>query len=93
MGANRLPERLRKRILTRDPICTLAIPGVCTGISTEVHHVIDAQDGGPDTDDNLVGVCKPCHVRVSAQRSQKRAVASAWDWKRRPEKHPGIALD
>jgi hypothetical protein len=40
-----------------------------------------------------VGVCKPCHVRVSAQRSQKRAVASAWDWKRRPEKHPGIALD
>jgi 5-methylcytosine-specific restriction endonuclease McrA len=92
-GRKRLPEAQRRRILARYPTCQLAIPGICIEKSTQVHHLIDAEDFGPDTDDNLVGVCKPCHTRVSAQRSQKRSVAKAWDWKRRPEPHPGVLPD
>ncbi|MBB2770546.1 UNVERIFIED_ORG: 5-methylcytosine-specific restriction endonuclease McrA [Mycolicibacterium obuense] len=98
-GRKRLPEPLRRRILARYPTCQLAIPGICTRESTQVHHVIDAADGGPDAEclpdgtPQLVGVCKPCHTRVSAQRAQKRSVAAAWDWKRRPEPHPGVLPD
>ena len=52
-GKKRLPEPQRRRILKRYTTCQLALRGICTGVSTQVHHVIDAHDGGPDTDDNL----------------------------------------
>jgi hypothetical protein len=56
----------------------------------QVHHVLDAEDGGTDNDENLVGVCAACHTFYSAHRSQQRAVESAWSWKRQPERHPGV---
>jgi 5-methylcytosine-specific restriction endonuclease McrA len=56
----------------------------------EVHHVIEVEDGGTDAPDNLVAACKPCHQHYSAQRSQQRSVRAAWDWLRRPERHPGL---
>lgn len=87
-GQRRLPESQRRRILRDHPFCALALPGICTGRSEEVHHVIDAQDGGGDDDANLTGVCRACHRRHSARRAQQRATASAWDWKRRPEQRP-----
>lgn len=89
-GAKRLPERQRQRILGKWPQCCLAIPGKCTGKSTQVDHVIDAEDGGSDDDENLRGVCKPCHTYKSAVNSQRRSVAKQNEWKRRPEKHPGV---
>lgn len=89
-GAKRLPERQRKRILARWPQCGLAIPGRCTGKSTQVDHVIDAEDGGSDDDENLRGACEPCHTYKSAVNSQRRSVAKQNEWKRRPEKHPGV---
>jgi 5-methylcytosine-specific restriction protein A len=85
-GAKRLPESQRRRILRRYPTCWLALPGICTGTSTQVHHVVDAADEGPDDDVNLVGVCRPCHTHYSARASARRA----WDWQRKPEKHPGV---
>ena len=96
-GKRRLPESQRRRIINRDRRqgrrCWFAYPGICLGISqklVEVHHVVDAEDGGTDDDYNLATACKPCHVHYSAQKSQQRAVRAAWDWKRRPEKHPGV---
>ena len=89
-GAKRLPERQRQRILRAWPQCWLAYPGVCTGKSTQVDHVIDAQDGGPDEDHNLRGACKPCHGLKSARNSQKRSTAKRMEYKRQPERHPGI---
>ncbi|BBX75456.1 hypothetical protein MSHI_33620 [Mycobacterium shinjukuense] len=45
-----------------------------------VQHVIDAEDGGPDTDypdgkPQLVGVCKPCHVRVKTPMTTLESAA------------------
>jgi 5-methylcytosine-specific restriction enzyme A len=56
---------------------------------------VDAADHHPDdpnidAEDGLVGVCAPCHRRVSAQTSQKRSVAKQNERKRKPEKHPGV---
>lgn len=89
-GAKRLPERLRKHILKTYPVCWLQLPGICTEESTQVHHVLDAEDGGTDDPENLRGVCAPCHTRHSAQVSGHRSAAKAAEWQRKPEKHPGL---
>lgn len=81
-GAKRLPESQRRRLPRRYPNCQLAIIGVCTRYSVEIHHAIDAADNGPDTDflpdgtKQLVGVCRECHRWVSARRSAARAKAA-----------------
>lgn len=95
-GAKRLPEAIRQRVLARDKklgrTCFFDFSDICTGLSgrIEIHHVIDAEDGGSDEDHNLISACCPCHRRQSAIDSQKRSVKSANDWKRQPERHPGI---
>lgn len=93
----KLPEGKRTRIMNRDRNrgCWFKFPGICVGWSAriEVHHLVEVEDGGTDDDDNLVAVCKPCHTHFSAQQSQRRAVAAANDWKRRPEPHPGVLRD
>ena len=81
-GAKRLPERIRRRVLARYPSCQLCILPICTRHSTEVHHVWDQSDGGPDVeflDDGtkqLVGVCHQCHEYVSARRSSAKGNAA-----------------
>lgn len=92
-GKKRLPESQRQRILARYPECWLKIPGRCTGKSTQVDHVIDAEDGGSDEDHNLRGACQPCHEYKSAVNSQRRSVAKQTEWKRKPEPHPGVLPD
>lgn len=93
-GATRLPERQRRRILKRDPVCKLAIPGVCTGASDQVDHIVDAADGGPDTDENLQGCCAPCHryksARASAARSLGKGGMNGSRVYREKEIHPGV---
>lgn len=90
----RLSPALRRKIIARDHArgCWFKYPGICTNWRgrIEVHHLVEVEDGGGDDEDNLVACCKSCHTRFSAQQSQKRAVAAAWDWKRKPEKHPGV---
>jgi 5-methylcytosine-specific restriction enzyme A len=92
-GAKRLPERQRLRILAKYPECWLRIPGRCTGESTEVDHVVDAEDGGSDEDENLRGACHECHEYKSAVNSQRRSVAKQNEWKRKPPPHPGVLPD
>lgn len=93
-GARRLPEKLRRRVLRRYPTCQLAIPGICTNTSTEVHHQRPAAEFAPDdpnvdSEDGLVGVCAPCHRRVSARDSAARANLGTRVL-REKERHPGI---
>lgn len=95
-GARRLPERLRLKVLKRDRDlnrrCYFDFSDICTGLTgrVEIHHVVDAEDGGTDDEENLISACRPCHRRQSGIDSQKRSVAAANDWKRKPEKHPGV---
>lgn len=80
--------RTRRRILRRDPHCTLQDRG-CTQVSTEVDHI-----GDPDEhhDSNLRGVCHPCHTkRTARQAAAGRAEARARRPRNRPtEPHPGL---
>jgi 5-methylcytosine-specific restriction enzyme A len=94
-GAKRLPEKQRQRILRRYPNCQLAIIGICTRRSVEVHHRVDAADGGPDTDflpdgtRQLVGVCRECHRYIPARISAARA-NNGTRVMREKERHPGV---
>lgn len=49
-------SRLRARILRRDPVCRRCHERP----SAIVHHVVPIEHGGPDRDDNLIGVCREC---------------------------------
>lgn len=89
-NGERIPEKLRQKVFKAYPFCWLRLQGYCTGRSQQVHHVLSDIDGGTNDIDNLVGVCKACHTRYSSQDAQRRSVQAAWDWKRRPEKHPGV---
>ncbi len=94
-GAKRLPERQRQRILRRYPHCQLAIHGICTGRSFEVHHIRDAADYDDpndqriDASSGLVGVCSECHRWLSARRSAARANVGTRVL-REKERHPGV---
>lgn len=57
---------LRAMILARDPVCTLC----GTAAATEVDHITPRHQGGDDSEDNLRGVCGPCHARKTGQEGQ-----------------------
>lgn len=36
----------------------------CAGDGEEVHHIVPRASGGPDSSDNLITLCKPCHKSI-----------------------------
>lgn len=66
-GYGRPWQALRARILLRDPICAnpYALPNHLV-VSTEVDHKIPRSRGGDESDENLQGLCHPCHSRKTA---------------------------
>lgn len=52
-------EKLRLRILARDPLCR----AMCGALSSEADHIRPLERGGSNRDDNLQGLCKSCHSR------------------------------
>ncbi len=66
-------QQIRKRILERDPVCT-----ICgSQPATEVDHIVAKAKGGDDSDGNLRGACRHCH-------SSKTAREDTPAWQRRP---------
>lgn len=56
------------RILRRDPLCVRCLamkPSIIT-VAVEVDHIIALHKGGHDGDQNLQGLCIPCHRIKSA---------------------------
>ena len=62
-GYGRRWERLRRLVLARDPICRICGQAP----ATEVDHIVPKRRGGPDSMENLQGLCKPCHSRKTAR--------------------------
>ncbi len=54
-------RRIRERILGRDPLCVECLKTDILTPSSEVDHI--DQDATNNDDDNLQGLCKPCHSK------------------------------
>lgn len=48
-------------VITRDPVCQLAYPGICTGTSQTADHITPRSHGGSDEPHNLRGACDACN--------------------------------
>jgi 5-methylcytosine-specific restriction enzyme A len=58
----------RQRILRRDPLCRICK----VSLSTEVDHIIPTTThGGSDDDENLQGLCAPCHKMKSRAETHR----------------------
>ena len=65
-------RNVRRHILERDQrVCQIAAPG-CTGVATEVDHIVPVLDGGQFYDpDNLRASCRGCNSRRAKRRTKK----------------------
>ncbi|WP_252102971.1 HNH endonuclease [Streptomyces sp. STCH 565 A] len=84
----RLPsgwDKIRARILERDPVCVLC--GVRP--STHCDHIVAKTDDHSDA--GLQGVCGPCHDQKSAREGAAAAKQAGRPSRLRPpEQHPGL---
>lgn len=81
---------IRKRILTRDPICKACErEGSITAESAScyVDHILSLAEGGTDDDGNLEGQCER-HYRIKTQAEAARGQGRAG-----PRVRPRIMLD
>ena len=62
-------QRLRKLILSRNPICQA---NDCNNLSSHVDHIVPMADGGePYELENLQALCASCHSRKTLKENKK----------------------
>lgn len=54
--------------------CQARIVGECIGEAQHAHHVLPRSRGGPDTLENLVSLCMPCHTWTHAHPDEATAL-------------------
>lgn len=69
--------QIRKRIMARDPICVRCKRKGLASETKEVDHIIPLSLGGSNKDDNLQGLCIPCHEEKTNQDFGKRNQAGS----------------
>ncbi len=77
--------KLRRQVLARDYLCQTDMleaqmgrrkgchPRGCYNRATEAHHIIAKRQGGTDSLNNLIGLCKPCHSERTARETWRRS--------------------
>lgn len=70
-------QKLRRMHLAREPLCYdcknnggYNMGGGVLTVATEVHHIIAKRDGGDNSFDNLMSLCKTCHSKRTARGGQ-----------------------
>lgn len=58
-------QKLRELYLAKHPLCAECEKAGRFTPATEVHHIKSFADGGSDHNSNLMGLCKPCHSRIT----------------------------
>jgi len=60
-------RRISKLYLAAHPLCAECQRAGRLTPATETHHIIPVLAGGSDRDENLMGLCKSCHSRISLE--------------------------
>ena len=66
-------DKVRPAKLLQDPCCEKCLKKERLVEATEVDHIKPLEQGGAPFDfDNLQSLCKPCHVKKSAEEARQR---------------------
>ena len=63
----------RARLFRRSPLCAECVKADRVALATQRDHVVPLAEGGTDTDDNVQGLCTPCHDAKS-EAERKRGI-------------------
>lgn len=66
-GYNSTWQRVRRMQLAREPLCKDCAGGGRVTLATEVHHIKAVRDGGSNSFDNFMSLCKSCHSKRTAK--------------------------
>lgn len=65
-------DKIRKRIMERDAgLCQECSRRGHVTLAYAVDHIVCKAEGGTDDDNNLEAICKPCHVRKTAEENRR----------------------
>lgn len=64
-------QTMRERLFAENPLCVECERNGLVMLATQRDHVIPLAEGGTDDDDNVQGLCKPCHDAKSRQESAR----------------------
>jgi 5-methylcytosine-specific restriction protein A len=57
-------RRIRAQYIAAHPLCEMCQREGRLVPATEVHHIVELSEGGGNSFDNLMALCKPCHSRL-----------------------------
>lgn len=70
-GYTKQYERAREWVLKRHPLCAVCrVEGRITP-ATVTHHIVPLAEGGTNSADNLLPVCKGCHDRLHSAQGRE----------------------
>ena len=53
---------------------------LCRALGVEIHHIVPAAEGGPDTDDNAAPLCPSCHETYGANPTKRKFIREVRDF-------------
>jgi len=65
---------IRRFILSRDPICKECLKKDIVTSAVEVDHIVPLSRGGSNEEENLQGLCKPCHSMKTTGHSPRPVI-------------------
>ena len=59
-------QTLRRRLLSAQPLCVACQRAGRLNLASELDHIVALVNGGGNEEENLQGLCAPCHVDKTA---------------------------
>ena len=59
-------QTLRRRLFLINPLCVLCERAGRLSVASELDHIVALVNGGDNEEENLQGLCAPCHVDKTA---------------------------
>jgi hypothetical protein len=69
-------SKLRKLYLDTHSFCEAKLPGVCTGVATDIHHLYSGKDRNKYylDDKTWKAICRNCHIFIHDKLSTEEAI-------------------
>jgi hypothetical protein len=69
-------SKLRKLYLDAHPFCEANLPGVCTSVTTDIHHLYSGKNRNKYYLDDTTwkAICRNCHIFIHDKLSAEEAI-------------------